>query len=83
MRIKISRKEAKESAYWLRLNHETNDLANTNEVQALMQEATELTKILSSIVEKSKRFVNVGRKVTCLQFEYCNLVFIWNLGFGF
>jgi len=26
MRIKISRKEAKESAYWLRLIHETNNL---------------------------------------------------------
>ena len=26
MRVKISRKEAKESAYWLRLIHETNNL---------------------------------------------------------
>jgi len=54
MRIKISRKESKESAYWLRLIHETNDLANADEAQALMQEAIELKKILSSIVEKSK-----------------------------
>ena len=32
MRIKISRKEAKESAYWLRLIHETNNLKNDNEI---------------------------------------------------
>ncbi|MBW2065830.1 MAG: four helix bundle protein [Deltaproteobacteria bacterium] len=54
MRMKIGRKEAKESAYWLRLIHETNSLKNTNEVQKLIQEANELVKIFSSILEKSK-----------------------------
>lgn len=54
MRMKISRKEAKESAYWLRLIHETNNLKNSNNAQSLMQEAIELKKILSSILEKSK-----------------------------
>ncbi len=54
MRMKISRKEAKESAYWLRLIHETNNLENADDSQILMQEATELKKILSSILEKSK-----------------------------
>jgi four helix bundle protein len=54
MRIKICRKEAKESAYWLRLIHETNRLKNANEVKGLIQEATELKKIFSSILEKSK-----------------------------
>ena len=54
MRVKISRKEAKESAYWLRLIHETNNLKNGNDAKHLMQEAIELTKILSSILEKSK-----------------------------
>ena len=54
MRMKISRKEAKESAYWLRLIHETNKLNNTSETQNLIQEANELKKILSSILEKSK-----------------------------
>ena len=54
MRMKISRKEAKESAYWLRLIHETNDLENSRDIQSLMQEAIELKKILSSIIEKSK-----------------------------
>ena len=54
MRIKICRKEAKESAYWLRLIHETNNLKNADEAQRLIQEATELMKIFSSILEKSK-----------------------------
>jgi len=54
MRMKISRKEAKESAYWLRLIHETNNLKNADDAQSLMQEAIELKKILSSILEKSK-----------------------------
>jgi four helix bundle protein len=54
MRIKISRKEAKESAYWLRLIHETNKLQNIHEVLGLKQESLELKKILSSILEKSK-----------------------------
>ena len=54
MRIKICRKEAKESAYWLRLSHETNKLKNADEAQSLMQEANELKKIFSSILEKSK-----------------------------
>lgn len=54
MRIKISRKEAKESEYWLRLINETNDLKNADEAQSLIQEANELKKILSAIAEKSK-----------------------------
>lgn len=53
MRMKISRKEAKESAYWLRLIHETNELDNETEVVSLIQEAIELKKILSSIIAKS------------------------------
>jgi len=54
MRIKISRKESKESVYWLRLINETNDLKNNNEAKRLIQEATELKKIFSAILEKSK-----------------------------
>jgi four helix bundle protein len=54
MRMKISRKEAKESAYWLRLIHETNNLKNADDAQSLIQEANELKKIFSSILEKSK-----------------------------
>ena len=54
MRIKISRKESKESEYFLRLINETNDLPNKDEAIRLIQEANELKKIFSSILEKSK-----------------------------
>jgi four helix bundle protein len=52
MRIKISRKEAKESRYWLELTEPTEE--HIMEKQNLIKEATELTKIFGSIVEKSK-----------------------------
>jgi four helix bundle protein len=54
MRIKICRKEAKESAYWLRLIKETNSLTNADDAKKMIQEANELKKIFSSILEKSK-----------------------------
>ena len=54
MRLKISRKEAKESAYWLRLIKETNNLDNAKVAQSFIQESNELKMILSSILEKSK-----------------------------
>jgi four helix bundle protein len=52
MRIKISRKEVKESRYWLELTESKEE--QINEKQALIKEATELMKIFGSIVEKSK-----------------------------
>jgi len=54
MHLKISLKEAKESAYWLRLLLETNQGEDSDEGQKLLMEAIEFKKILSSIVEKSK-----------------------------
>ena len=42
MRIKICRKEAKESSYWLRLIYETNNEEINKEAQHLMLEANEL-----------------------------------------
>ena len=54
LRIKICRKESKESAYWLRLIIETNNLEKLENGIALVQEAEELKKIFSSIIEKSK-----------------------------
>jgi four helix bundle protein len=54
MRIKICRKEAKESAYWLRLIVETNDDKLKEDGLKLLGEATELRKIFSSILAKSK-----------------------------
>lgn len=54
MRIKICRKEAKESAYFLRLITETNDESFEQAGNRLIDEATQLKKILSAILEKSK-----------------------------
>jgi len=54
MRIKICRKESKESAYWLRLIKETNSGDFEEENQNLINEAIELKKIFSSIVTKSE-----------------------------
>ena len=53
LHVKISRKEAKESVYWLSLLHETNDLVDDLEIVSLTSEAIELKKILSSIITKS------------------------------
>lgn len=54
MRIKISRKEAKESRYWLRLldTGEKDSVDKTRDV--LIQEATELMNIFGAIVRKSE-----------------------------
>jgi four helix bundle protein len=52
MRIKISRKEAKESGYWFELTEPRED--QILEKENLIKEARELTKIFGSIVEKSK-----------------------------
>ena len=52
MRIKICRKESKESRYWLRLVHCQED--NKAEQEALIQEATELMKIFGAILSKSQ-----------------------------
>ena len=53
-RLKISRKEAKESVYWLRLINETNELNNKQLIKSLIQEAIEIKKILSTIINNSK-----------------------------
>lgn len=53
MRLKICRKEAKESAYFLRLIKETNDASFEREALELHNEAIELKKIFSSIINKS------------------------------
>jgi len=53
MRVKICRKEAKESRYWLRLI-EIREQDAEKRKQSLITEATELMKIFGSIVEKTK-----------------------------
>jgi four helix bundle protein len=52
MRIKICRKEAKESIYWLRLIEARGEEAEKRK-QSLISEATELMKIFGSIVGKT------------------------------
>ncbi len=54
MRIKICRKEAKESRYWLRLVDTGGNGDLEQEREALKKEAGELTHIFGSIVTKSK-----------------------------
>ncbi|MFA5000678.1 MAG: four helix bundle protein [Candidatus Paceibacterota bacterium] len=52
MRAKISKKEAKESIFWLNLSEPTPD--NSKEREFLIKESTELMKILGAILEKTK-----------------------------
>ena len=54
MRVKISRKEAKESRYWLRLVDTFEDKELEIERTNLIQESTELMNIFGSILQKSK-----------------------------
>ena len=55
-RIKICRKEAKESVYWLRLILSTNESSKVElkENNRLINEAIELKKIFSSILQKTE-----------------------------
>ena len=56
-RIKICRKEAKESAYWLQVLDLTFNLELESERKALMQEARELTLIFAAILRKTQNAV--------------------------
>lgn len=51
-RLKIARKEAKESIHWLEILNEANK-DTSGEISELIREATELKKILSAIIIKS------------------------------
>ncbi len=52
MRIKISRKEAKESRYWLRLVDTNGYQEMDADRNALIKEAAELMNIFGSILQK-------------------------------
>ncbi len=54
MRIKICRKESKESRYWLRLVDTCDDQKQEIRKHELIQEATELMSIFGSIVRKNE-----------------------------
>lgn len=53
MRIKISRKEAKETCYWLKLLDTGDNLQLQQVASTLLQEATELMKIFGAILQKT------------------------------
>jgi four helix bundle protein len=54
-RMKITRKEAKESHLWLDLILEANSGSEfDSEIKALLKEAEELKKIFSAIIDKSE-----------------------------
>ena len=52
-RIRICRKEGKETIYWLNLIEEANPELK-NKIAPLLQETTELVKIFAAILEKSR-----------------------------
>jgi four helix bundle protein len=54
MRLKISRKEAKETIYWLTIKKETNPELRIT-IEELINEANELRNILSSIINKLEK----------------------------
>jgi len=54
MRVRISKKEAKESRYWLRLVDTHFDKSLESDRSSLIQETEELMRIFGSIIEKSK-----------------------------
>ena len=53
-KMNIALKEANETVYWLDLLHDTNYL-NDNEFASIHQDATEVLKLLISIVKSSKQ----------------------------
>ncbi len=54
MKLKICRKESKESRYWLKLVDVNNNLELEKERKELLKEATELMNIFGSIIRKSE-----------------------------
>jgi len=52
MKVRISKREAKESCYWLNLSKP--NLHDIKEKERLIQESTELMKIFGAIIEKSR-----------------------------
>ncbi len=54
MRVKICRKEIKESRYWLRLIELDDGMGNEDKKDNLINESTEIMKIFGAILEKCK-----------------------------
>ena len=69
MHVKISKKETKESIFWLNLTAPIE--AEKKECELLIKEATELMKIFGAIIEKCKWKVRI-----VYNFKICYLVFV-------
>ena len=56
-RVRICRKETCESALWMRLLNDTNDLnqPETDKIDQLLAETVELTRIFTSIIKKREQ----------------------------
>jgi four helix bundle protein len=59
-KLKLALKEAQETRFWLRTIRESELLVD-KEVDALLQEANELIKILNTIITNTTRKINNGR----------------------
>jgi four helix bundle protein len=59
-KLKVALKEAQETRFWLRTIRESELLVD-KEVDALLQEANELIKILNTIITNTTRKINNGR----------------------
>ncbi|NLS94631.1 MAG: four helix bundle protein [Planctomycetaceae bacterium] len=57
MRIRISRKESKETRYWLRLLDTADDRLLEGQRDKLIQESTELMCIFGAILKKSEKAI--------------------------
>jgi len=56
-KVSIARKEARETRYWLKVvlgSEILNHASNIKEANELIEESTEIIKILSSIIKKNK-----------------------------
>jgi 23S rRNA-intervening sequence protein len=82
MRIKICRKEAKESRYWLRLIDTRDQKDLETERESLVNEATELMNIFGAILQKSKKIGRLGHsfirilnlfRISCFEFRILTL----------
>lgn len=64
-RVRLCRKEARESSLWLRLLQDTNDLhpAETQILESLLAETVELSRIFTSIVRKRETAGDQGHQV--------------------
>lgn len=61
MRIRISRKESKETGYWLWLLDMQDDAPLNTEREKLVRERIELMRIFGAILQKSEWFASIFR----------------------